>query len=146
MHSFPRVHGDYRCFCPVSMVTTGAFVPPGLLQRRGWRLPVLRRRPCEVCSFTDSGSRVGYSIPCLGSSVFVESAQLWRRLATDPECREEDTATGRLPVRSTLQVCSYLLTAPLILASKTVVTSFAWVSASIFLLGDSLSSMAMEEY
>ncbi|PUZ77538.1 hypothetical protein GQ55_1G380200 [Panicum hallii var. hallii] len=114
------------------MVTTGAFVPPGLL----------RRRPCEVCSFTDSGSRVGYSIPCLGSSVFVESAQLWRRLATDPECHD----TGRLPVRSTLQVCSYLLTAPLILASKTVVTSFAWVSASIFLLGDSLSSMAMEEY
>ncbi|PVH66933.1 hypothetical protein PAHAL_1G387500 [Panicum hallii] len=96
------------------MVTTGACVPPGLL----------RLRPCEVCSFSDLGSR------------------LWRRLATDPECRD----TGRLPVRSMLQVCSYLLTAPPILASKTVVTSFAWVSASIFLLGDSLSSMAMEEY
>jgi hypothetical protein len=132
LYSFHGVHGDHRCFCPVSMVTTGACVPPGLL----------RLRPCEVCSFSDLGSRVGYSIPCLGSSVFVESAQLWRRLATDPECRD----TGRLPVRSMLQVCSYLLTAPPILASKTVVTSFAWVSASIFLLGDSLSSMAMEEY
>ena len=79
-----------------------------------------------------SGSRV--QIPFLGSLFSVDWDLMLRRHASDPLRRDEATAVGNSPERSTFQVHA-IFGVSLVAMQNREVSSSAWVSASSFFLG-----------